>query len=213
MPDFGDVNPNTGLPAARYEGQGEIDPLAPSVGNGQISLADWQAYQAKRKKDALLGTLLTLGGMFAAPAASYGGGAAVGAGGAGVGASSPEFGLGAANTGIWSGAGMTPAAYGGAGTAAGIGGGAAGAAGGGFLGMSAKDLAALGLGLGGTIGGALAPKPDMSVNTSTKDPQLQELLAMMMGRMKKAEPLQDSIYAMANGLLPTQYQKGGGGMG
>lgn len=207
MPDFGDVNPNTGLPSARYEGQGEVDPLAPSVGNGQISMADWQAYQAKRRKDALLGVLgvlgMTTGLGFAGQA--LGGAGAAGAIGAGGGASAPEFGLGAANTGIWSGAGMTPAAYGA--------GGAAGAAGGGFLGMSAKDLAALGLGLGGVVGGAMSPKPDMSVNTSTKDPQLQELLAMMMGRMKKAEPLQDSVYAMANGLLPTQYQKGGGGMG
>jgi hypothetical protein len=41
---------------------------------------------------------------------------------------------------------------------------------------------------------------------------LQALMRAMQGRLDKSEPLYDSVLQMANGLLPTSYQKGGGGM-
>ena len=82
-----------------------------------------------------------------------------------------------------------------------------------FGGLSAKDWAALGLTGVGTLGGMLSNPGNFDPNTATNDPQLQKLLATMQGRLDKSEPLYDSIMAMANGLLPTQYQKGGGGMG
>jgi len=204
MADFGDVDPTTGLPSARTQFEGQLDPNAPSVANGRITPEAYAQYQRDRQRKAILGILSVLG---ATTGLGFAGQAGAGAAGAGGAASSPEFGVGAANTGTWSGAGMTPSAFSGAAGAGGA------AAGGGFLGMSAKDLAALGLGLGGVVGGAMSKPPDMSPNTGTNDPQLRELLNMMMGRMRKAEPLQDSVLSMANGLLPTQYQKGGGGMG
>lgn len=77
----------------------------------------------------------------------------------------------------------------------------------GLGGMSAKDLVALAAAFfamkGGGNGNNFAP------NSGTNDPQLQELFKMMSGRMRKSEPLHDSILSMANGLLPTQYQSRG----
>lgn len=64
MGDFGDVDPTTGL--ERYTGYGEIDPLAASVANGRITPAQWAAYQKKRRRDAILGTTLTIGSMLGA---------------------------------------------------------------------------------------------------------------------------------------------------
>jgi hypothetical protein len=214
VPDF-----NDGSDQARYEYQGQVNPNDPSLANGGISLAEWQAYQAKRKKDALLGVLGILGATTGLGAL----GAMGGASGAAASGALPAIEGGApwAVTPYAGTASMVPsgaAAVGGsvgagaAGAAAGAGAGGASAAGaGGFLGMSAKELMALALGTAGTIGGAMADKPNMEPNTATKDPQLQELLSLMSGRLKKSEPMFDSVQSMANGLLPTQYQNGGRG--
>jgi hypothetical protein len=190
---FGDDNEEGG----RYQYQGQVDPNAPSVANGQISPAQWAEYQARRKRDAILGSLLTVGGMLGAqPLAN-----ALGVGGSGAAHAATAGGatLPAAAT-----EGMLPMSM------------AGGASGGGIGsilgGMSARELAALGLSAAGTIGGAMADKPNFSPNTATSDPQLQALMRAMQGRLDKSEPLYDSVLQMANGLLPTQYQKGGGGM-
>ena len=66
MGDFGNVDPTTGLGANRYAGYGQIDPLAASVANGRITPAQWAAYQNKRRRDAILGTTLTVGSMLGA---------------------------------------------------------------------------------------------------------------------------------------------------
>jgi len=212
MPDFGD--------GSAREGYGEVDPYAPSVSNGQISPEQWAEYQKKRHRDALLGILATVGGAtglgFAGQAL---GGAAAG---------SPQFGIGAANTGTWANSvGAAPGLAGGAagagtGAAAGAAGGAATkiANGGGMIddvvdvgkktmgGLSATDLISLGTALTGLIGGSLANNNTSTTpTTATSDPQLKELMALMQGRLKKSEPLYDSALSMANGLLPTQYQR------
>ena len=126
------------------------------------------------------------------------------AGGAGSGIT----GAGAAGLGgVASGAGS-----GAIGGAKGAGAGVAGA-GKGFLGgMSARDLAGLGLAGASAIGGAMN-RPDFGPNSMATDPQMAQILQMMMSRLQKSEPLHDSVLSMANGLLPMQYQKGGGGMG
>jgi len=106
--------------------------------------------------------------------------------------------------------GVTPSQPGAAG------GGAAGAGGLAslFAGMSPREIAGLIMALGGTVGGALSGGGEnFSPTTTTSDPQLQALMRSMQGRLDKSEPLYDSVLNMANGLLPTQYQKGGGGMG
>ena len=87
-----------------------------------------------------------------------------------------------------------------------------GGVGGLFAGMSAQEIAALLFSLTGTVGGALSNPTNTNPSSATSDPAMQELLALMSGRLKKSEPLYDSVVNMANGLLPTQYQKGGGGM-
>lgn len=80
MGDFGDVDPTTGLGSNRYTGYGQIDPLAASVANGRITPAQWAEYQKKRRRDAIVGTALTVGSMFGAgPLANAVG---IGAGGA-----------------------------------------------------------------------------------------------------------------------------------
>lgn len=80
MGDFGDVDPTTGLGSNRYTGYGQIDPLAASVANGRITPAQWAEYQKKRRRDAIVGTALTVGSMFGAgPLANALG---IGAGGA-----------------------------------------------------------------------------------------------------------------------------------
>lgn len=81
-----------------------------------------------------------------------------------------------------------------------------------FGNMSPRDIIALLMSLAGGVGGALGNRQNFNPNTGTNDPNLQKLLATMQGRLDKSEPLYDSIMAMANGLLPTRYQKGGGGM-
>jgi len=81
--------------------------------------------------------------------------------------------------------------------------------------MGLNDWLSLGTGLTGLIGGAVSGRKNqnaMQPNTLTNDPNIQQLLATMQGRLSKSEPLFDSVMSMANGLLPTQYQKGGGGM-
>jgi hypothetical protein len=80
-------------------------------------------------------------------------------------------------------------------------------------GLSASELAALGLTAAGTIGAATQDRPQFGPNTMTADPNLQALMQSMQRRLDKSEPLYDSVLNMANGLLPTQYQRGGGGMG
>ena len=85
---------------------------------------------------------------------------------------------------------------------------------GGFLnGLSARDKIAIVTALAGTVGGAMSKPQNMSPTTATSDPNLQALMQAMQRRLDKSEPLYDSVLNMANGLLPTQYQKGGGGMG
>jgi hypothetical protein len=77
-----------------------------------------------------------------------------------------------------------------------------------FAGMSPKDIAALIAALGGTIGGALSKPNDLTPTSATTDPAMAEVLALMRGRLQKSEPMFDSALAMANGLLPTAYQRG-----
>lgn len=222
MPDYGDINPDTGQTNARTTYEGTMDPNAPSVANGQITPAQWAEYQSKRRRDAILGVLGVLGGTTALGAVSGAMGGTAAAGSAG-----PEFGIGAANTGTWAGpaqvfgtgagTGAAAGAAGAAGAASGAGGAAntianAGkAASGIFGGMDAKDLMGLIAAITGTVG-ALKTQPTNTQPTSaTTDPQMQAVVDMMLNRMKKAEPLQDSVLSMANGLLPTQYQNGGRG--
>jgi hypothetical protein len=188
--------------------------------------------ESKRVRDAehrrflithgVLPTLGFIGGGYAL--AGMGGGGAAGAGAA----SSAGAGAAGAGGATGAGAGLLPATatasgfapYAGSATmvGTGLGGGAAGAAGagaaGGFMGLSARELASLGLSLGGTIGGAMSGGgQNMNPTTQTSDPNLQALMQSMQRRLDKSEPLYDSVLNMANGLLPTQYQKGGGGMG
>lgn len=206
MPDFGDGS-------AREE-YGQVDPYAPSLANGQITPEQWAEYSRKRRRAAILGTLGTIAGMsFAQPAvnalglgASAGGGAAASASGGAIPSFATEgIGFSAAPA---IGAGGSAAAGAGAGAAAG---GSGAAASGLFAGMSARDLAALGLTGAGMVGGAMSTPPNMQPNTQTTDPNLQKLIATMQGRLDQSEPLYKSIMAMANGLLPTQYQNGGAG--
>lgn len=133
-------------------------------------------------------------GAVGASAAPLGGGTVVGGAGAGLGA-------GSAATGVGAGVGAAK-------TIAGAGGAAKG-----FLGMEGRDLAAVIAALTGTVGGALTKPADTAPSTATMDPSLRGLIDMQTSRLKKQDPLYDAILAMANGLLPTQYQKGGpGGM-
>lgn len=191
---FGD-DPEVG---GRYENYGAVNPNDPSVANGQISPQQWAEYQARRRRDAILGTLGILGGTvglgFAGQALS----------GAGTAANAANATTSAATLPAAATEGMLPMSV--AGPASG---------GAGLLGgMSARDIAGIAASLGGTIGGAMQGRnQSMAPNSMATDPQMKELLDMMMGRVRKSEPLYDSVLAMANGLLPTQYQKGGGGMG
>lgn len=229
MPDFGDLDPLTGQPSARTNYAGTVDPNAPSVANGQISPEQWAAYQKKRKRDAILGVLMTLGGTTAASAASslIGGGAAAGSAGAG---GLPPIAGGApwAITPYASAAGMSaPGAIGAAGAAGAAGAGAAGAGGGaaaggggiagGLLsGMSAADWAALAAAGIGTAGAAMTDRPETNPNTSSIDPALSNLINTQTRRMNQQQPLYDSILQLAMGLMPTNVQRplngGGGGL-
>lgn len=218
MPDFGDTSDDS---TGRYQYQGQVDPNAPSVANGQVTPAQWAEYQAKRKRDAILGVLGVLGGATAAGAlggALSGGGAAGGAAGSAtinglpmapyagtVAMNAPAIGVGGAAA---AGAGAAGAAAGGAANTIAN---AGKTAGGIFGGMDSKDLMGLIAALTGTVG-AIKSTPQQTAPTSaTTDPQMQAVIDMMLSRMKKAEPLQDSVLSMANGLLPTQYQNGGRG--
>ena len=89
--------------------------------------------------------------------------------------------------------------------------GAAGGIGGWLAGLSAADRIALLTALTGTVGGAMSKPPNMDPTTATTDPNLTKLMQTMQGRLDQSEPLYKSIMAMANGLLPTQYQNGGAG--
>lgn len=207
MPDFGDGS-------GRDDTFGTVDPYAPSVANGQITPEQWAAYQSKRKKDAILGVLGVLGGTTALGAA----GMALG-GGTTAASAAPEFGFGAANTGAWTMPPAVGAATGAAGAgAAGAAGGAANTianvgktAGGMFGGMDSKDLMSLIAALTATVGAVKSNPPATSPTSATTDPAMAELIALMQGRLRKSEPMFDSVQAMANGLLPTQYQNGGRG--
>lgn len=214
MPDFGDIDPNTGRPSSRTEFEGTVDPFAPSVANGQITPAQWAEYQSKRRRAAILGSLGllggTIGGGFLSQALTGGAGAAGAAAsgsGAGTGALAPV--AGGAPWAVTPFAGTATMA----GTGAGAGAGIAGGAGSVLAGLSARDIAALGASLAGTVGGAMSKPPDTNPTTATSDPNIQALMQMMQRRLDKSEPLYDSVLAMADGLLPTRYQKGGGGMG
>jgi hypothetical protein len=206
MPDYGDIDPNTGRPSARTGFEGTVDPLAPSVANGQISPAQWAEYQAKRRRDAILGILGVAGattGLGLLGQTLTGAGAA-GAAGSAAGGTLPPI----AGGSPWA---VTP--YATTATMAGTGLGAGTAGGAGLMGgLSGRELAALGTSLAGTIGGALSKPQNMNPTTATADPQLQAVMQAMQRRLDKSEPLYDSVLAMANGLLPMQYQKGGGGM-
>lgn len=201
--DFGDST------RGRYDGYGQVDPYAPSVSNGGITPDQWAEYQKKRHRAAILGLLGTVGGMAAAGpiAGLFGGGgsAAASAVPGAVGAEAAPLGVGSVVAGGALPSGVGAAAGGGA--AAGAGAAAKGLLGG----LSARDLAALGLSGASMIGSALSDKPDMTPTTQTTDPNLMKLIQTMQGRLDKSEPLYGSILDMANGLLPTQYQKGGGG--
>ena len=196
----------------RYQYQGSVNPADPSVANGQITPEQWHQYQMQRRRAALMGILGTLGGATALGAA---GSALGGAGGSAAGALPPVSG-GApwAVTPYAGAASMAPTGAATVGGSIGAGAGLTGGGGAGLLGgMSAKDILALSLAGASTVGGAMSGRNEnMSPNTGTNDPQMKELMDLMLGRVRKSEPLHDSILAMANGLLPTQYQKGGGGM-
>lgn len=224
MPDFGD-----GSARDQY---GEVDQYAPSVANGQITPEAYAEYMRRRRRAAIIGTIGTLAGMsLAQPAANLLGiGAGSGAGAAAasvpgaVGAAEAPLGMGSVAGGVGVGSGTAV----GAGSAAGVatlpaaatqgvgfsaapaavtGAGAAGR----FLGLTGREWAELSPALAGTVAPAVMGHPNTSPTTATNDPSMQQLIATMQGRLNKSEPLYDSIMAMANGLLPTQYQKGGGG--
>lgn len=232
MPDFGDVNPDTGRTNRRTEYSGTYDPNAPSVANGQITPEQWARYQSRRRRDAILGTLLTLGGATAGGYLSQAlSGAGAGAAATGASGSLPPIAGGApwAVTPYAAPAAMSPtgaalvggtvgagAIGAGGGAAAGAGVGAAGGAAGSAAAEAARTFGGLTmsdwLALGGTGVSALGSmnsgnQPNFDPNTSTTDPNLQRLIESMQRRLDKAEPLYDSVLAMSNGLLPTRYQR------
>lgn len=89
----------------------------------------------------------------------------------------------------------------------------AGGVGRGLLGgLTAQQLAALGLTGASLIGQATQKKPNMDPTTQTTDPNISKLIQSMQGRLDASDPLYRSILSMANGLLPMQYQNGGAGM-
>ena len=76
-------------------------------------------------------------------------------------------------------------------------------------GLSAQDWVGLaGTGLG-TAGALMQDTPNITPTSQTNDPNMQRLIASLQGRLDQSEPLFKSIMSMANGLLPTQYQRGG----
>ncbi len=199
MPDFGDNSPR--------ENYGAVDPLAPSVANGQISPEQWAEYEKKRKRDAILGIIATIAGTSAL------GGLGQALNGTGIigGATMPY-----ADTVAWEtpGIGATAAGTTAAGTIAGgttAAGTTAGttAAGKLFAGMSGTDIAALIASLTGTIGGALTKPPNTAPTTNTLDPSLRGLIDLQKGRLQQQQPLYESILKLANGLLPTSVQSTG----
>jgi len=224
MPDFGD--------GSQREDWGSIDGHAPSVANGQITPAQWAEYQSKRRKDALLGILGVLGGATGLGAAGMALGGGAGAAGSAAGSATinglpmapyaATATMSAPAVGVGAGLGAAGAAGAGAGAgAAGAAGAAGGAAntianvgktaGGVFGGMDSQDIMGLIAALTGTVGAIKSNPPSTAPTSATTDPAMQELIAMMQGRLRKSEPMFDSVQAMANGLLPTRYQNGGRG--
>lgn len=87
-----------------------------------------------------------------------------------------------------------------------------GGVGGGMLGnLTSKDLMALIASLMSTAGALKTNQPNAATTSGTTDPAMNELIALMQGRLRKSEPMFDSVQAMANGMLPTAYQNGGKG--
>lgn len=76
-----------------------------------------------------------------------------------------------------------------------------------FAGMTSKDILELLAALTGTVG-AIKSNSGPGVSSATTDPAMQEVLNIMSGRLRKSEPMFDSVQAMTNGLLPTAYQRG-----
>lgn len=189
--------------------------VAQDHGDYERSKARWRVAD----RIAMVGVLGVMGAGVGSALAG-GGSAAAGASATGSGGALPPIAGGApwavtpyATTATMAGTGAGGGAAGAVG--AGLGGGAVGAdaVGRTIAGLSPRDLAALGMAGASTIngvmsGGNISNQP----TTATTDPNLQKLIATMQGRIDKSEPLHDAILAMANGLLPVQYQKGGGGM-
>lgn len=238
MADFGDVDPDTGQTNTRTTTQGTVDPYAPSVYNGQITPEQYAEYQKQRRRAAIMGILSVIGGMTAlgGVGAAIGGGGSAAAGSLGTIPGGAPWAItpyaapvAASGTGLAAGVGTglatgalasgtgTAAAVGtgvGTGVGAGTGVGTAAATGAGWLGLTAKEWAAILASLGSTVGTAVSNNNNgspTSPSSVTTDPNMQQLIAMMQKRITKSEPLYDSILSMANGLLPIQYQKGGGG--
>ena len=168
---------------------------------------------------AATGAALTgfgLAGMGPFSGMAAGGGGAAGAAASGAGGALPPIAGGApwAVTPFAGSATMVPTGAAAVGGSIGAGAGLTGVgAGRGLLGnIGAREAIGAGLAGASAIGGAMN-RPDFGPNSAATDPQMAEILAMMMGRLRKSEPLHDSVLSMANGLLPVQYQKGGGGMG
>lgn len=82
-----------------------------------------------------------------------------------------------------------------------------------FAGLSGKDLMSLLAALTGAVGAIKSNTGTTGTTSATNDPAMQEVLNLMAGRLKKSEPMFDSVQAMTNGLLPTAYQNGGRGNG
>ncbi len=77
-----------------------------------------------------------------------------------------------------------------------------------FGNMSPKDLMSLLAALTSTVGALRSNSGSSQVSSATTDPAMQEVLNLMAGRLRKSEPMFDSVQAMTNGLLPTAYQRG-----
>ena len=77
-----------------------------------------------------------------------------------------------------------------------------------FGGMDSKDILSLLAALSGTVGALKSNSGQTGVSSATTDPAMQEVLNIMSGRLRKSEPMFDSVQAMTNGLLPTAYQRG-----
>src|SRR5687767_7175241 len=142
---FGDDTDEGG----RYGNFGAVNPLDPSVANGQISPAEWEEYQRRRRRAALIGGLTTVGGMLAAGPIAQAFGAGSGAGSAASESLAPISGGSPWAVSPYVGS-ATMAPTGAAAAGGSIGAGAVGAGGGAgaFMGMNPRDAAALAMQLG-----------------------------------------------------------------